>query len=457
MQPNSTRTIKYTIVGAKGDLKVEVLSSGKIKAKIGDNTSAAGTLTVTTGSSIDEYDKVIMLATDGKTSAMSSIAFEEADCLKITNGTYYQLEANSSTIGINIETNTEYTLSIPEEAKSWISIVSSRAMRKETINLSIAPNEGTARTAVLGLIGKEGKSFGNIQINQNGKKTITIPDNMTQAFPDPWFQKYVIDNFDQDKDGIISQWEADDVHDINLSEYNYKTQIVSIDGIQYFQYLGYLYCNGLKLTNLDVSQNTALTTLDCDDNQLTSLDLTKNSALEFLNCNYNKLTSLKLPKSTVLANVGCNYNQLANLDVSGNIALTNLYCGANNLTKLDVSKNIALKMLGCSSNQLTSLDVSKNSAIIDLSCSDNKLTALDVSKNRALIDLSCGNNLLTSLDISKTNIGNSTRNIPLDCHNMPTLTTLYLKTGWSIKGITVNRDSKYIPDETQIIFVDVTE
>ena len=73
-------------------------------------------------------------------------------------------------------------------------------------------------------------------------------------------------------------------------------------------------------------------------------------------------------------------NQLTTLDVSKNTALTTLDCSKNQLTALDVSQNTALKWLSCSYNQLTTLDVSKNTALTRLDCRKNPLRALDVSK-----------------------------------------------------------------------------
>ena len=58
--------------------------------------------------------------------------------------------------------------------------------------------------------------------------------------------------------------------------------------------------------------------------------------------------------------VKCFSNQLTELDVSNNTALTSLYCGYNQLTELDVSGNTELTHLECYNNQFTKLDVSKN-------------------------------------------------------------------------------------------------
>ena len=93
-------------------------------------------------------------------------------------------------------------------------------------------------------------------------------------------------------------------------------------------------CKDSQLTSLDVTKNTALTTLQCSGNKLKSLDITKNTALTDLNCGGNQLTSLDVTKNTALTYLYCNYNQLTSLDVTKNTALTDLECnGYNQLTR----------------------------------------------------------------------------------------------------------------------------
>ena len=270
-----------------------------------------------------------------------------------------------------------------------------------------------------------------VQMSSEGENGIAVQsagvaiDNTN--FPDANFRT-VVENFDTNKDGSLSDTEiaaveAIDCHDKGIS---------NLKGIEYFTSLDYLDCCGNQLTALDVSKNTSLkilnciynqlTTLDvnkntalnklwCGDNPLTTLDVSKNTALIDLYCGCNQLTALDVSKNTALTKLNCSGNQLTALDVSKNTALTKLDCGGNQLTALDVSKNTALTKLDCGSNQLTALDVSKNTALTDLDCHKNQLTSLDVSKNTALTDLDCRNNQLTSLDLSNTNMDD------LDCYD----------------------------------------
>ena len=136
----------------------------------------------------------------------------------------------------------------------------------------------------------------------------------------------------------------------------YQDNISDLTGIEYFSSLGYLSCQSLQLTSLDVSNNTALWYLRLSNAQLTSLDVSNNTALTTLYCFDNQLTSLDVSGATALTTLYCDGNQLTSLDVSNNTALTTLYCFDNQLTSLDVSGNLALNTVYCANNQLTSLD-----------------------------------------------------------------------------------------------------
>ena len=189
-------------------------------------------------------------------------------------------------------------------------------------------------------------------------------------FPDANFRT-VVENFDTNKDGSLSDTEIAAVEAINC----YKKGITNLKGIEYFTSLKKLKCFNNQLTSLDVSKNTALTYLDCHSNQLTSLDVSKNTALTQLYCKNNQLTKL---------------------DVSKNTALTELNCSNNQLTKLDVSKNTTLFYLGCFNNQLTSLDIS-NTEINTLNYQGNNYQIV-VDNDRAF-DLST---LPGNFDVTKT-------------------------------------------------------
>ena len=165
-------------------------------------------------------------------------------------------------------------------------------------------------------------------------------------FPDEAFRNYLLNEnlyvtsikIDQDGDHKLSETERNAVDTIYVEEGYDGQKLTSLQGIEFFPNLRYLYCDENNLTSLNVSKNKKLEELYCDENNLNSLDVSQNTALLDLICSQNNLTSL---------------------DVGNNAALINLVCWKNQLTSLDVSNNPELKFLNCEQNQLTSLNVEK--------------------------------------------------------------------------------------------------
>ena len=218
-------------------------------------------------------------------------------------------------------------------------------------------------------------------------------------FPDRYFRKYIKENFDKDRDGILSSDEINNITNIGVVR---NQNITSLQGIEHFPNLMSLTCVQTGITELDVSKNTALTSLDCYDNkELTRLILDGANALTTLNCYSTGITELDVSNNTALTNLDCSNTGITELDVSKNTALRGLTCWNTGITELDVSKNTALTWLGCSNTRITSLDVSKNTELTALYCDSIGITELDVSKNTALTDLWCYNTGITELDVSK--------------------------------------------------------
>ncbi len=284
---------------------------------------------------------------------------------------------------------------------------------------------------------------------------------------------------DMDGDGFLTAKDAkawNEYYKDKDVEFNVGFKFIkSLKGIEYFTSLTSLNCMGDEITSLDLSYNTALkklniqgnynlvldlskvsttlTWLDCSATATKDLDLSKHTALEYLNCESNKMERLDVSNNTALKTLICCDNELTELDVSKNAALEYLNCATNGLTSLDMSKNPALTYLNCNYNQVASINFGDNTVIEELRCQNNQLTGLDLSKFASLSLLDCGYNQMTILDVSKTAIGSGKESMPLSCR-METLKTLYLKTGWVIKYITVDRYKSFIYEHTVIEYKD---
>ena len=77
-------------------------------------------------------------------------------------------------------------------------------------------------------------------------------------------------------------------------------------------------------------------------------------------------------------------NNLTEIDVTQNTALTYLHSGRNQLTEIDVTKNTALTYLHSGSNQLTEIDVTQNTALTVLDLKLNPLTPSAIGNLRTI-------------------------------------------------------------------------
>jgi hypothetical protein len=121
---------------------------------------------------------------------------------------------------------------------------------------------------------------------------------------------------------------------LNIS---YK-HIQSLEGIQYFDSLTVLYCEGNQLRSLPLLP-VSLKYLDCNSNLLRTLPVL-NEGLIRINCSNNKLSTLPL-LPTSLSGLNCGVNQLSTLPLL-----------PANLSYFDCSTNLNLKCLPYLPNKL---------------------------------------------------------------------------------------------------------
>ena len=171
-----------------------------------------------------------------------------------------------------------------------------------------------------------------------------------------------------------------------------------------------------RLTTLNVSNCTALTSLSCSGNALTTLYVDGCTALKELSCHDNQLTSLdELPSSirsvyaggnkfTGLTITGKSY--LETLSVPNCTSLESLSCNNNSLTTIDVTECTALKTLNCSRNELSELSVSGCKALIELRCPYNQITGDNMDRLVSSLRPISGGNIGEFYVISEYDEGN---------------------------------------------------
>lgn len=274
-------------------------------------------------------------------------------------------------------------------------------------------------------------------------QTITIPDNY---FRTSLLQGVAADsagnsiNINTNGDNIIEVSEALRVVKFTPA---YKSQIISLEGIQYFTNLKELdvtysqitdlsvlstlvkltslKCNNSKVITLNITSFPNLKTLVCNNNQITGLDASACLNLETLDCKNNNMTRLNVDNLTKLKLLACENNKIPSLNASNLINLESFSCQNNKLTTLTVNGDVKIPSINCENNLIQSLDASNLTALKSIKCGNNKLTNLNVSGNPILEGIYCNSNLITNLDVSSLpNL------ITLNCNNnlITTLNTL---------------------------------
>lgn len=118
-----------------------------------------------------------------------------------------------------------------------------------------------------------------------------------KAIVDPNLKAYVIEQFDTDKDGILSQEEADAATELYARTYESGDQplkkITSLKGIEIFPNLTTLVAGNMEtLDDIDLTKNTKLTTVELTPNKgLTSINVTNMPALTSFVLGFSSNTS----------------------------------------------------------------------------------------------------------------------------------------------------------------------
>lgn len=155
-----------------------------------------------------------------------------------------------------------------------------------------------------------------------------------------------------------------------------------------------------KVSSIDLSGNSSLTSLNLYMNPIGTLDLSNEPLLTDLDASYCELTSIDVSKLPALQTLNVYGNELTTLNLAANTELTDLDAKVNNLSAIDLSANTKLQLVNLSRNALTDIDVTMLPSLISLLVTSNQLTAVNVKQNSYLQELGVGHNKLADLDLS---------------------------------------------------------
>jgi hypothetical protein len=215
--------------------------------------------------------------------------------------------------------------------------------------------------------------------------------------PDQHFKDRLIEHepvIDTNGDGEIQLSEAESFTGaLDISGSSSEPGLIQdLSGIEYFININALNCEYNQISNLSLTNNSALQTLICNYNLITELDISYNTELRTLSASGNFFESIDLSNNFNLEFIQSNFGQLDSLNTSHNPLLRFLYVQGNSLTDLDLSQNPLLIGIIIDNNDIDDLNIGTNTGLNFVYCRNILVSELNLSNNIELITLDCKNN-----------------------------------------------------------------
>lgn len=229
-----TVSIPYILTYGDSGTEVSAIPYGGWEATVEKTGNTAGNIIVTAPNPMKDGE-IIILASDGKEKTiMRKLLFKQGVVSIVTKS--YLTDSNASTIEVELSTNLDYTVSIPDDVKSWISVsdIQTKAtMRDDVVLLDIAANINDAtRTATVSFVNSVNEVLNTVTISQTGAKIANneiwyISSNGNIIEPDTYnFSGTIVSNTYGNGRGIIIF--EDDLTEIWDEAFYYNHRLVEI-------------------------------------------------------------------------------------------------------------------------------------------------------------------------------------------------------------------------------------
>ena len=165
-----SKTVSYTITDATENTVVKAIAQDGWKVKVNATSTDRGTITITAPNPIVESE-ILVFANDGSyRTVMVSLNCMQGQ-INIADNSVDATPAGG-TQEIKLTTNLDYTIEIPDDAQSWLSLApETRALREDTIAFNISANRGIQRFATVSLKDEQGNILQTIIFRQLGTCT----------------------------------------------------------------------------------------------------------------------------------------------------------------------------------------------------------------------------------------------------------------------------------------------
>ena len=229
LNAGETISLEYTITAATDETLVRAISQNGWKATVVPASTSTGKIYITAPDPL-VAGEILILANDGTyRTVMASLQCTQG--VIIIADSSFDIPAEGKTQQVELQTNIAYTVNIPTEAKNWLSVIETRAMRDETLTFTIVANEAISqRFATVTLDDSNGHALQSIIFHQAGNKvegtlevhveTAGTLDRVLSEYDISTVKAMKITGVLNDKDFLVTNHEMPALTDLDLSEVN---------------------------------------------------------------------------------------------------------------------------------------------------------------------------------------------------------------------------------------------
>ena len=349
--------IPYTLVGANAQTKVGAIASGDWWAEIAATDFESGMVKVTAGAA--KMAKVVVYAADGKGKAdIRTLVFESG--ILVATAPTEDAPAEGGEIEVSVVTNIDYSVSIEEDAKAWLSCVVTKGgeVRNEKLVLTVEKNNAPeTRTGKVDLLDANGATVQSFVVKQESG-VYEYP-----VFEDSAFKNWVLYNSpaaDYNENLKVDANEAAKLTELTIEA---DKAYSSLKGIECFYNLKKITIkNTTKLASVDLSQNKKL--------QEVTIEKAYSATTILADVNLGDLHALKTVQMGGMSAV-------ETLTLGTAPALESLYAFNTALKELDVTQAPALTNLAIYGTKLEALDVTNNAKLESLNANAKTSSAVN--------------------------------------------------------------------------------
>lgn len=135
----ATAEIPFVLTGADDKSVVEAIAKGDWEAEAVMDGTEGGKIVVTAPAE-SSTGRVIVLLSDGESKTIMKTLTFVSGVMNVTTQSQ-EAAAVGGTVSFELETDLDYEVVIPDDAKEWLSRVETRALRQETLTFSAKANE----------------------------------------------------------------------------------------------------------------------------------------------------------------------------------------------------------------------------------------------------------------------------------------------------------------------------